>query len=79
MTDARGKEEGICAGPGLSHEPLWDGGSDGSERGSLAALAVSRWAPPSLEGSQSLGKMSVEVGLFLTNPVLHHSSPVEVF
>lgn len=27
MTDARGKEEGICAGLGLSHEPLWDGGS----------------------------------------------------
>ena len=25
MTDAQGKEEGICAGPGLSHEPPWDG------------------------------------------------------
>lgn len=27
MTDAQGKEAGICAGPGLSHELLWDGGS----------------------------------------------------
>lgn len=27
MTDARGKEEGICAGLGLSREPPWDGGS----------------------------------------------------
>lgn len=27
MTDAQGKEVGICAGSGLSHELLWDGGS----------------------------------------------------
>lgn len=27
MTDAQGREEGICAGPGLSHEPPWRGGS----------------------------------------------------
>ena len=27
MTAAQGKEEGICAGLGLSHAPPWDGGS----------------------------------------------------
>lgn len=27
MTDAQGKEKGICAGLGLSHGPRWDGGS----------------------------------------------------
>lgn len=27
MTDAQGKEEGICAGLGLEHGLPWDGGS----------------------------------------------------
>lgn len=27
MTDAQGKEQGICAGLGPSHEQPWDGGS----------------------------------------------------